>query len=57
MKKLPTREREHIEYKFFKKKKLREIAEEFNISQSRISRIIQSGLDRIKKDLAKQGII
>lgn len=57
MKKLPPRERELIEYKFFKEKKLREIAEEFNISQSRISRIIQTGLDRIKKDLAKQGII
>ncbi len=57
MKKLPPRERELIEYKFFKEKKLREIAEEFNISQSRISRIIQTGLDRIKKDLTKQGII
>lgn len=57
MKKLPPRERELIEYKFFKEKKLREIAEEFNISQSRISRIIQTGLDRIKKDLARQGII
>lgn len=57
MKKLPTRERELIEYKFFKEKKLREMSEEFNISQSRISRIIQSGLDKIKKDLAKQGII
>ena len=57
MKKLPPRERELIEYKFFMEKKLREIAEEFNISQSRISRIIQTGLDRIKKDLAKQGII
>ncbi|MBQ8168226.1 sigma-70 family RNA polymerase sigma factor [bacterium] len=57
MKKLNPRERELIEYKFFKDKKLREIAEEFNISQSRISRIIQSGLDKIKKDLAKQGII
>jgi RNA polymerase sigma factor (sigma-70 family) len=57
MKKLPPRERELIEYKFFKEMKLREIAEEFKISQSRISRIIQSGLDRIKKDLAKQGII
>ena len=50
MKKLPQRERELIEYKFFKEKKLREIAEEFNISQSRISRIIQSGLDKIKRD-------
>ena len=57
MKKLPPREKELIEYKFFKEKKLREIAAEFNISQSRISRIIQTGLDRIKKDLAKQGII
>ena len=57
MEKLPAREKEFIECKFFKDKKLREIADEFNISQSRISRIIQSGLDRIKKDLAKQGII
>lgn len=57
MKKLPARERELIEYKFFKEKKLREIAEEFNISQSRISRIIQSGLDKIKRDLKKQGIL
>lgn len=57
MKKLPARERELIEYKFFKDKKLREIADEFNISQSRISRIIQSGLDKIKRDLKRQGII
>jgi len=57
MKKLPPRERELIEYKFFKEKKLREIADEFNISQSRISRIIQSGLDKIKRDLKKQGMI
>ncbi len=57
MKKLSPRERELIEYKFFKEKKLREISEEFNISQSRISRIIQAGLDKIKKDLKKQGII
>ena len=50
MKKLPQRERELIEYKFFKEKKLRE-------TQSRISRIIQSGLDKIKRDLKRQGII
>lgn len=56
VKRLPKRERELIEYKFFKEKKLREIAEEFDISQSRISRIIQTGLDKLKKDLAKQGI-
>lgn len=57
MKKLPQRERELIEYKFFKDKKLREIADEFDISQSRISRIIQTGLDKIKRDLKRQGII
>ena len=57
MKKLSERERELIEYKFFKDMKLREMADEFHISQSRISRIIQAGLDKIKKDLAKQGII
>lgn len=57
IRKLPARERELIEAKFFKDKKLRELSEEFNISQSRISRIIQSGLDKIKKDLKKQGII
>lgn len=57
MKKLSPREREFIEYKFFQDKKLRELSDEFNISQSRISRIIQSALDKIKKDLKKQGII
>lgn len=57
MKKLSERERELIDCKFFKEKKLREISEEYNISQSRISRIIQAGLDKIKKDLARQGII
>jgi len=54
IKKLPQRERELIESKFFKDKKLREIAEEFKISPSRISRIIQSGLNHIKKELDKQ---
>ena len=57
IKKLPKRERELIEYKFFKEKKLREIAEEVGISQSRISRIIQAGLDKVKKDLKKRGVI
>lgn len=57
IKKLPLRERELIENKFFKDKKLREIATEFNISPSRISRIIQSGLNRVKKELSKQNMI
>lgn len=57
MKKLSPRERELIECKFFQDKKLKDIADEFEISQSRISRIIQAGLDKIKKDLKKQGIL
>ena len=57
IKRLPKRERELIEYKFFREKKLREIAEEFNISQSRISRIIQAGLDKVKKDLKRRRVI
>lgn len=57
IKKLPQRERELIESKFFKDKKLRELSDEFNISSSRISRIIQTGLNRIKKDLSKQNML
>lgn len=57
MQNLPAREKELIENKFFKDKKLRELSDEFNISQSRISRIIQSGLNKIRKELERQGII
>ena len=57
MKKLPERERELIDQKFFKDKKLRELSEEYQISPSRISRIIQSGLNRIKKELSKQEML
>lgn len=57
IKKLPQRERELIESKFFKDKKLKDIADDFNISPSRISRIIQVGLNKVKKDLIKQNII
>lgn len=49
--KLPPREKELVECKFFKEKKLREISEEYGISQSRVSRIIQSGLNKLKKEL------
>lgn len=57
IKNLPARERELIECKFFKDKKLREISEEYNLSPSRISRIIQSGLNRIRKELVKQNLV
>lgn len=57
IKKLPARERELIECKFYNDKKLREISEEFNLSPSRISRIIQAGLNKIKKELVKQNLV
>ena len=54
MKKLSQREQDLIEAKYFYDKKLKDISVEFNISQSRISRIIQNALEKIKKDLLKQ---
>lgn len=50
---LPRRERELIESKFYKEKKLHELSDEFSISPSRISRIIKSGLDKVKDELIK----
>lgn len=54
MKKLPQREQDLIEAKYFYDKKLKDISVEFNISQSRASRVIQNGLEKIKKELLKQ---
>ena len=54
MKKLSQREQDLIEAKYFYDKKLKDISEEFNISQSRISRIIQNALEKVKKELLKQ---
>ena len=57
MKILPPREKEFIEAKFYDEKKLREMAEEYNLSPSRISRIIQSGLNKIKKELVRRKLV
>lgn len=54
---LPKRERELIENKFYKEKKLHELSDEFSISQSRISRIIKSGLDKVREELIKSEVI
>lgn len=54
---LPRRERELIEAKFFQEKKLMELSEEFSISASRISRIIKSGLDKVKDKLVKNEVV
>ena len=57
MHKLSQREQDLIEAKYFYDKKLKDISVEFNISQSRISRIIQNALDKIKKELLKQEVL
>lgn len=54
---LPPRERMVLETRFFKDKKIKEIAEDLKISSSRVSRIIQSGLDKIKENLKKQELL
>ena len=54
MKNLSQREQDLIEAKYFYDKKLKDIAVEFNISQSRISRIIQNALDKVKREILKQ---
>lgn len=54
---LPKRERELIECKFFKEKKLHELSDEFEISPSRISRIIKAGLDKVKDELIKNEVV
>ncbi len=54
IKHLPEREKALVEAKFFQDKKLKEISDEFNISQSRISRIIQNALKKVRKELNKQ---
>ena len=54
---LPRRERELIESKFYSEKKLHELSDEFSISPSRISRIIKSGLDKIKDELIKSDVV
>lgn len=53
--KLPQRERQVLEARFYKNMKMREIGEIYNISPSRISRILQSGLNKVKRDLQRKG--
>lgn len=53
--KLPEREKQIIEARFFKNMKMREIGETFGISPSRTSRIVQSGLDKVKIELQRRG--
>jgi RNA polymerase sigma factor (sigma-70 family) len=57
MKTLPEKERMVLETRFYKNKKIKEIALEMNVTPSRISKILQVGLDRIKVKLEKDGLL
>lgn len=53
MKNLPTKEKMVLEMRFYKNKKIKEIASDLNVTSSRVTRIIQTGLDHLKAKLKK----
>ena len=53
--KLPERDKQILEARFYKNMKMREIGDTFNISPSRTSRVVQSALNKLKKELIKLG--
>lgn len=57
MEELPLKEKIVLEMRFYKNKKVKEIATELNVTSSRITRILQTGLDRIKIKLKEDGLI
>ena len=57
IKKLPIRYREIIEARFYQDKKLKELSADYNLSPSRITRIIQSGLEKVRAELKKQCLV
>jgi RNA polymerase sigma factor (sigma-70 family) len=48
---LPERDRKLIEARYFKNKRMREIGDEFGISASRASRVVQTALTRMKEEM------
>ena len=57
IKKLPIRYREIIEARFYQDKKLKDLSADYNLSPSRITRIIQNGLEKVRAELKKQGLV
>ena len=55
MDRLPERDRKLLEARFFQHKRMREIGVEFGISPSRASRVVQSALNKIKKEVELTG--
>jgi RNA polymerase sigma factor (sigma-70 family) len=56
MERLPERDRKLIEARYFRHQRMREIGEEFGISPSRASRVVQSALNRIKVEIEAMNI-
>jgi len=57
MTRLPERDRKLLEARFFQHKRMREIGDEFGISPSRASRVVQSALNKIKKEVEASGAV
>ena len=57
IKKLPIRYREIIEARFYQDKKLKDLSADYDLSPSRITRIIQNGLEKVRVELKKQGLV
>ena len=57
IKKLPIRYREIIEARFYQDKKLKDLSSDYNLSPSRITRIIQNGLEKVRNELKRQGLV
>lgn len=57
MEELPLKEKAVLEMRFYKNKKVKEIATELNVTSSRVTRILQTGLDRIKIKLKDNELI
>jgi len=57
IKKLPPRYREIIEARFYHDKKLKDLSSDYNLSPSRITRIIQNALGKIRNELKKQCLV
>jgi RNA polymerase sigma factor (sigma-70 family) len=54
---LPDRDRQIVEARFYQNKKMREIGDMFDISPSRTSRVVQSALDKVKRELSRRGYV
>ena len=57
IKKLPIRYREIIEARFYHDKKLKDLSSDYDLSPSRITRIIQNGIEKVRMELKRQGLV